>query len=118
MAKKPRTPRNDDSVAKREDRQRPAKGGDRSKATIERDHSPIPKDAEEEELEKLVFGDISGFKAGLGIPPDSRADGDDFSDASSHTVDAEDGPGEDLRALRDDEVGALPPHLRSCSSGD
>jgi hypothetical protein len=91
MAKKPRAPRIDDPNAKRVDRPRPAKGGDRSKAASKQDRAPIPKDAEEEELEKLVFGDIPGFKAGLGIPADDRAD---------------------------DEVGPLLLLLRSCLGGD
>jgi hypothetical protein len=111
MAKNSRAHKVGRSNSKKEDRPNSSKKGDRLNAANKQDRAPITKDTEEEELERLVFGDIPGFKAGLRIPPGDLPDDRDLSDASSQTVDAEDGPGKDLRALRDDEVGFFP---RTC----
>ncbi|KAF8477249.1 WD40-repeat-containing domain protein [Kalaharituber pfeilii] len=70
------------------------------------DAAPRPKDEEERELEKLVFGDLSGFQEGL---REAYADEDqgypsaDESDAGLRAA----GPlkaNEDLNALHDDEL--------------
>ena len=72
MAEKQRPPEIYDTSTKSEGRPGPAKDGNRPKATSKQDRIPITQDAEEEGLEKLEFGDITGFKAGWGFPPAAR----------------------------------------------
>ena len=65
-----------------------------------KEDAPPPKDREEEELEKLVFGDLAGFKAGL------RAH-EEGSEAEEEAEDFDHDAGKEgnLAALQDDEVG-------------
>jgi hypothetical protein len=69
-----------------------------------RDDPPLPKDREEEELEKLVFGDLDGFKAGLRAYEEETEPEDEAEDLGVHGGhDA--AKGRDMAALLDDEVG-------------
>lgn len=72
------------------------------------DHTPIAKHSDELELEKLVFGDLSGFQKSLrsnGVEGGylSAGSGDELNVAAGEEEGA--GPGRDLTALADDEVG-------------
>lgn len=66
----------------------------------------LAKDKEEEELEKLVFGDLDGFKAGLRAHDEFESEGEG-QDAGVHARQNA-AKGKDLGALQDDEVGAFP----------
>ncbi|KAL7272361.1 U3 snoRNP protein [Rhizina undulata] len=65
--------------------------------------APLPKDREEEELEKLVFGDIAGFHAGLrhdfGVSEE-----EDSEEEMGRESGGEDEDGADLTALNDDQL--------------
>ena len=61
------------------------------------------KDREEEELEKLVFGDLAGFKAGLRAH-EEESEAEDEAGDSRVDGDLDAGKGGDLTALQDDEV--------------
>ena len=72
----------------------------------------LPKDDEEEELEKLVFGDLDGFKAGLRAHEQSDSEDDKpDKDAGVHG-DHNAVKGREIGALQDDEVGATFPAPR------
>ncbi|KAL0640805.1 U3 snoRNP protein [Maublancomyces gigas] len=71
------------------------------------DRTPIAPDADELELERLIFGDLSGFKESLkqsgyegGFP---AAGSEDELDVEKRE-EKESGPGEDLATLNDDEL--------------
>lgn len=70
--------------------------------------TPIAPDADELELERLVFGDLSGFKENLKQNGNERgfpaAGSEDQSDVEKGEEE-ESGSGKDLTALHDDEVG-------------
>ncbi|KAI5846468.1 WD40-repeat-containing domain protein [Morchella snyderi] len=72
------------------------------------DRTPLPKNDAELELEKLVFGDLSGFQQNLRENAgalEKYYSSDD--DEGEHVVEGgaeEGGPGEDLAALADDEL--------------
>lgn len=72
------------------------------------DRTPIAPDDEELELERLVFGDLLGFKESLkqnGYEGELLAVGSDDGLDIEKKEEKEFGLGEDLTALRDDEVG-------------
>lgn len=72
------------------------------------DRTPIAPDDEELELERLVFGDILGFKESLkqnGYEGELLAVGSDDGLDVEKGEEKESGLGEDLTALHDDEVG-------------
>jgi hypothetical protein len=65
--------------------------------------SELPKDKEEEELEKLLFGDLEGFKAGLKEHEQEYESEGEPEDAAIHrSHDA--GAVQDIAALHDDQV--------------
>ncbi|KAF8250756.1 WD40 repeat-like protein, partial [Wilcoxina mikolae CBS 423.85] len=64
---------------------------------------PLPKDREEEELEKLVFGDLDGFKAGLRAYEEESEPEAEEEDPEVHG-DHNAAKGRDLAALQDDEL--------------
>lgn len=68
-----------------------------------KEDAPPPKDREEEELEKLVFGDLAGFKAGLRAH-EEESEAEDEAGDSRVDGDLDAGKGGDLTALQDDEV--------------
>lgn len=71
------------------------------------DRTPIAPDADELELERLVFGDLSGFKESL---KQSAYEGEFLAEEDKDESDVEkseeegSGPRKDLTALNDDEV--------------
>lgn len=72
------------------------------------DRTPIAADDDELELEKLVFGDISGFKESLrrnGDDEEFLSVGSDDESSGGKGEEEETGLGRDLTALHDDEVG-------------
>lgn len=74
------------------------------------DRTPLPKDDAELELEKLVFGDLSGFQQSLrenaGALEKYYSSDDEEGDnvVEGGAEEGVGGPGEDLAALADDEV--------------
>lgn len=93
---------------------RPASGNSNTKAKPKKrtksqeDRTPIAADDDELELEKLVFGDLSGFRESLRQNGDeegflSGENDDESDDVKGNEEEA--GPGRDLTALHDDEVG-------------
>jgi hypothetical protein len=65
-----------------------------------KDAAPLPKDKEEEELEKLLFGDLDGFKAGLrGLDVLDESDDEAQEEIVYDTAKAQ-----DLATLNDDQV--------------
>lgn len=72
------------------------------------DRTPIAPDADELELERLVFGDLLGFKESLkqsGYEGEFLAAGSEDELDVEKSEEKESGPGKDLTALNDDEVG-------------
>lgn len=84
------------------------------KATRKEDRAPIPKDDAELELEKLIFGDLSGFHQSLrengALEKYYSDDDNDYDEEGGDavegeaTTEGEEGPGRDLAALADDEL--------------
>ncbi|KAG0636821.1 hypothetical protein HOY80DRAFT_325030 [Tuber brumale] len=72
--------------------------------------APVPeKDADEEVLEKLIFGDVEGFEAGLneldgGYSDDSDGGGGGAAAGITLAGDGDADAGADLQALQDDEL--------------
>lgn len=72
------------------------------------DRTPIAPDADELELERLIFGDLSGFKESLkqnGYESGFLAAGSEDELDVEKREEKESGSGEDLATLNDDEVG-------------
>lgn len=69
-----------------------------------KEDAPPPKDREEEELEKLVFGDLAGFKAGLRAHEEG-SEAEEEAEDPRIDVDYDAGKEGNLAALQDDEVG-------------
>lgn len=72
------------------------------------DRTPIAPDADELELERLVFGDLSGFRESVkqnGNEEEFSAVGSEDELDVEKGEEEESGSGKDLTALHDDEVG-------------
>jgi len=67
--------------------------------------APPPLDKEEEELERLVFGDVAGFRAGLKVLEYESEEGTEPFHAGVRGGDVA-GKGQDISALLDDQVGS------------
>ncbi len=79
-----------------------------------KDKPVLPKDAEEEDLERLVFGDTSSFKqgiAGFSLAQTSDAIGDNLSDERDEGADYEDMADQDLFFIDSGPVSAPPGSL-------
>lgn len=61
-----------------------------------------PKDSAEEELEKLVFGDMAGFQAGL-LAHEEISESDDYAQRDDMAL----GEEEEVAALEDSDVGEI-----------
>jgi hypothetical protein len=99
MARKPRSKKNQTPAA--------AAGAlafvDDTQPSKPENRPELPKDKEEEELEKLLFGDLDGFKAGLKAHEQEYESEEEPEDAAIHrSHDA--GAVQDLAALHDDQV--------------
>jgi len=70
--------------------------------TQDQDMVERPKDATEEELEKLVFGDMAGFQAGL-LAHEEISDSDDYARRDDMVL----GEEEEVAALEDSDVGEI-----------
>lgn len=66
--------------------------------------APPPMDAEEEELERLVFGDVAGFKSGLKVLDYESEEDGELLDANVRGGNSA-SKGQDISALLDDQVG-------------
>jgi len=73
-------------------------------STTDNTDPQLPKDEEEEELEKLLFGDLDGFRTGLRAhEQDQESDEEEVRNDGIHgSHDAE--KTKDLEALHDDQV--------------
>ncbi|KAA8909462.1 WD40-repeat-containing domain protein [Sphaerosporella brunnea] len=86
--------------------QNPVRAGDLVPATVFPEKLPeMPKDQEEAELEKLVFGDLDGFKAGLKLHEIESEQGEEEEPEDSAVHRKQDtSAGQDLAALQDDQL--------------